>query len=137
MSKKLSVSLIALLSALLFSPAGLAETEAEAAKPAKLIIYRADEGSRTRAVKFHVRLDQLQIGRLKYGNAIVTSVSPGEYKLDTSLRGTSSLELDLKPGQTYFVHTSVDALGRSVTPVLKLVEEQVAVTHQPAISTAI
>ena len=134
--KTMTISLLALISTLVFSPAGMAGGEATL-QPAKLIIYRAEETSRTHNVKFHIRLDQSQIGKLRYGNAIVTTVAPGAYQLDTTLRGTPSLQIDLKPGQTYFVHTRVDALGERVSSELQLVEEQVAVAQQPAISTAI
>jgi hypothetical protein len=108
-----------------------------AAQPAKLVVYRADEAAKTRQLNFHVRLDRSRIGKLEYGEAIVTSLAPGKYNIGTSLRGSGTLDIELKPGQTYFVFSRVDSLGTRVTPVLELVEEQVAVSHQPAISTVI
>lgn len=105
--------------------------------PAKVIFYRADESSKTRKIKFSANIDGRRLARLKYNNPVVTMVDAGEYTFSTSIRGSQSIEVDLQPGATYYVHTQLKRLGQTVTPTLVLVEEQVALTQQPAIEGAI
>lgn len=135
MLNKMILSLAVVFATLLGTQAALAGEQA--LEPARLVVYRAEEASKTRKLKLNVRLDKAQIGRLKYDQAITTSVSPGQYSLDTSLSGSNSLQLNLKAGQTYFVRSHVKMLGGKVTPVLELVEEQVALEQQPAVSSFI
>jgi hypothetical protein len=106
-------------------------------QPATLVVYRADEASSTKRVKFQVRLDSQSVGKLKYDRVITTSVEPGQYTLDTSLADGEALVLDLKPGKTYYVHSRVSKLGHKIRPELVVVEEQVAVAQQPAINAVI
>ena len=131
------ISLIVMTSVALLTLSNSTLASEQAVQPAKLVVYRADEASKTTRVKFQVRVDQTQIGKLKYENAIVTNLAPGTYSLDTTLRGTKPLEVELKPGQTYFIYTRMNPLGHKLTPVLELVEEKVAVSHQPSISSVI
>ena len=109
----------------------------QAAAPAKLVIYRADESSKTRKIKFHAKVDGRKLGRLKYSDPVVAEVPAGKVSLGTSLPGTEPLQIKLQPGQTYYVHSKVKRIGHTVTPELVIVEEQVALTQQPAIEGTI
>jgi len=80
---------------------------------------------------------QRSLGRLKYNSYVVIELEPGSYKLDTSLADSEALEVQLNAGATYYVHASVKKIGRSITPSLVLVEEQVAVAQKPGITGAI
>lgn len=135
MLKPLFATLVALIATLTITQVSYAGEEVLA--PSKVVVYRAEEASKTRRLKFHVRLDKSQAGKLKYGNAIAATVLPGQYSIDTTMGGTQALELSLKPGLTYYIRARVTMLGGRVTTVLELVEEQVAVAHQPSILSVI
>ena len=109
----------------------------QALQPAKIIIYRADESSKTRRVKFDARADGVKLGRMNYSTPLVAEVAPGALQLGTCVAGTESLEIRVQPGQTYYVHTQVKKLGHTLKPTLVLVEEQVALAQQPAIDGTI
>ena len=138
MLNKLIAAAAAITVSLLVSVSAQAGTsEPSAAEQARLVIYRADESSRTRKIRFNASIDGASLGRLSYKKPMVTLVNPGDVELSTSVRGTEELSLSLQPGQTYFVHVRVKKLGQTVTPELVLVEEQVALSQQPAIDGTI
>jgi hypothetical protein len=115
-----------------------AESTAEqAVQPATIVVYRAEEATRTQNLKFQVQLDQRSLGRLQYDGMVVAEVAPGSYALGTSLSGTEALQIDLQPGQTYYIYSQLSALGDRVTPQLVVVEQQVAMEQQPALGSNI
>ncbi len=109
----------------------------EAAGTATLVIYRADESVKTKRLNFDVHLGRGSLGRLKAENAIVVTRPAGEYALSTNITGTEGLVVDLKPGQTHYVHTDMDMRGTRVKVKMVEVEEQVARLQVPAIDQAI
>ena len=102
-----------------------------------LVIYRADESVKTERLNLDVRMGRGSLGRLKSDNAIVVTRPAGEYTLNTSIRGTKGLVIDLKPGHTHYVHTDMDILGTRVKVEMLEVEEQIARLQQPALDQAI
>ena len=135
MFRKAALSILSLVLVAGFLPAAQAATAT--AEEARVVVYRAEESSRTKRMKMQITLGAESVGRLKYNRAVVTTAAPGEYRLSTSLEGTLPLVIDVQPGQTYYVHTRLRKLGNTVTPELVLVEEQVAMEHQPAMGQAI
>lgn len=125
-------SVMAVMAALLIAASAQAEVE-----PAKLVIYRADEASKTQRIRFHANIDNRSIGRLKYTRPVVAMVEPGEYDLTTSLPGADGVKVELQPGATYYVYAKVKRIGQTVTPTLEIVEEQVAVSQKPVIEELI
>ena len=67
--------------------------EGQTLQPAKIVVYRAEEATRTQQVKFQVQLDRRSLGRLKYDDMVVSEVAPGTYQLGTSLNGGEVLEI--------------------------------------------
>ena len=128
MLKHISVAVIALF----VSSAALAEMAT-----AKVVVYRADEATKTQRIKFYANVDQQSVGRLKYDRPVVVELEPGTYNLGSSLPGTEPLEVTLAAGATYYVHASVKKLGLTVSPSLEIVEETVAVAQRPEIAGAI
>jgi hypothetical protein len=112
-------------------------TAEQATAPAKLVIYRAEESSKTRKIKFHAKVDGRKLGRMKYSEPLVAEVTAGDVLLGTSLPGSKALEIRLQPGQTYYVHSKVKRIGQTVTPELVVVEEQLALTQLPAVDGTI
>jgi len=135
MLKHLAATFLTLFATL--SIAQVSHAGEEVLAPAKLVVYRAEETSRTRQLKFYVRLDKSLIGKLKYGKAITATALPGQYSINTTLGDTQALDLGLRPGQTYYIRATVTMLGATVKTVLELVEEQVAVAQQPSILSVI
>ena len=109
----------------------------EAAETATLVIYRADESIKTKRLNLDVHMGKGSLGRLKAENAIVITRPAGEYALNTSISGTQGLVVDLKPGQTHYVHTDMDMRGTRVKVKMVEVEEQVAKLQAPSIDQAI
>jgi hypothetical protein len=108
-----------------------------AASAATLVIYRADESVKSKRLNFDVQMDRGSLGRLKAGNAIVVTRPAGQYALDTSITGTQGVVVEMKPGQTHYVHTEMDVRGTRVKVRMVEVEEQVARRQVPAIDQAI
>ena len=77
------------------------------------------------------------MGRLKADKAIVITRPAGEYALGTSIRGTEGLVVDLKAGQTHYVHTDMEMRGTRIKVKMVEVEEQVAKLQQPSLDGAI
>jgi hypothetical protein len=109
----------------------------ESAEPATLIVYRADESVRTERLGLDVHMDEGSVGRLNADNAVVITQPAGQYTLATSIKGTEPLVIDLKPGQTHYVHSDVDMRGAHVKVTMTEVEEQVARIQQPTLGKAI
>lgn len=105
----------------------------ESVEPAKLVVYRAVESSKTRKIKFNASIDGRKLGRLSYKTPLVTEVAAGEVTLGTSISGGADLQITLQPGHTYYVHTQLKRVGQTVTPQLVVVEEQFALTQLPAV----
>ena len=125
----------ALVMALGFSQVSVAgETSAESAT---LVVYRADESIKTERLNLDVHVGKGSMGRLKADKAIVITRPAGEYALGTSIGGTKGLVIDLKPGQTHYVHTDMEMRGTRVKVKMVEVEEQVAKLQQPSIEGAI
>ncbi|MEP5763620.1 MAG: hypothetical protein ABJ308_03470 [Halieaceae bacterium] len=107
--------------------------QAEGLQPAKVIVYRADEQSKTRRINFNTFVGSERLGRVRYNQPTVSEVAPGEYELSSSIPGTDAVKVTLQPGQTYYVHAKVRRLGQTVIPEMVVVEEQVALTQQPTL----
>jgi hypothetical protein len=135
MLRKLVVLSAAMLVSLGFSQLSLAEVET--AENATIVVYRADESVRTARLSMDLHVGQGSMGRLKSDRAVVITRPAGQYELSTSIRGTEPLVIDLKPGQTHYVHTEMDMRGTRVKVSFDEVEEQVAKVQQPALDGAI
>lgn len=109
----------------------------ESIETATIIVYRADESVKTERLNLDVHLGRGSMGRLKSENAVVITRPAGEYVLNTSIRGTEGLVIDLKPGQTHYIHTDMEMRGTRVKVKMVEVEEQVAKLQQPSIEGAI
>ena len=109
----------------------------EAVQPARIVIYRAEESSKTRKIRFNASVDGEKVGRLNYSAPVVTEVAAGETWITTSIAGSDTLKVDLLPGHTYYVHTKLKRLGQKVTPSMVIVDEQVALSQMPALEGAI
>lgn len=112
-------------------------TEGESLRPATVIVYRAEERSKTRRINFDTSVGGEHLGRVKYNKPLVSEVAPGEYTFSTSIPGTEAVQMKLQPGQTYYVHAKLRRLGQTTTPELVIVEEQVALDQQPALDGTI
>ncbi|MEM1113098.1 MAG: hypothetical protein AAGI11_14400 [Pseudomonadota bacterium] len=120
------------------APTVVSAGEAEsAAATAKVIFYRADEMSRTRQINFETYAAGKPVGRLQYRKAVVAEVPAGAVKFNTSLPETATLEIDAKPGQTYYVYTGLERKGQNFVTTLEVVEEQVALSQSPALDGVI
>ena len=109
----------------------------EGADTATVVVYRAEESHKTSRLGLDVHVGEGSLGRLKSEQTLVFTRPAGEYTLDTSMKGTQPLVLDLKAGQTYYVHTEMDMKGTLVYVQLKQVAEQVARVQQPSLDLAI
>lgn len=125
----------ALVLALGFSQASNAAEES--AETATVVVYRADESVKTERLNLDVHMGRGSMGRLKSENAVVITRPAGEYVLNTSIRGTEGLVIDLKPGQVHYVHTDMEMQGTRVKVKMVEVEEQVAKIQQPSLEGAI
>lgn len=135
MFKKIILMISALTIAPLFSQ--ITSAEDVAAEPATLVVYRSDERNKTKRIKFQLRLNGTAVTQLKYSEAYSSELSPGSYTLDSSLAGSKSITVELKPGQTHYIYTQVDALGSKITPRFTEVEEQVAARQSPSVADTI
>jgi hypothetical protein len=104
---------------------------------ARIIFYRAGESSKTRRINFDALVNGDKVKRLKYGKPVLAMVDAGDYELGMSIKGSPTLTVTLKPGQTYYVYAGLERMGQTTTPSLLIVEEHVALTQQPAIEVAI
>ncbi len=111
--------------------------ESGASESGKIVVYRAQEGAKTKKIRFNINIDQDSVGRIRSNRALVTEVAPGEYQLATSIGGGNTLPVTVKAGQTVYVFTKVSRLGDRIKPELILVEEKVAVAQQPAVANTI
>jgi len=108
-----------------------------AVEQAKVVVYRVDESSKSRRVSMYLRGDEISLGRLTANNSIVTMQAAGDYTLGSNIKGAKPLVLDLKPGQTYYVHASVSTSGTRVKMALAEVEEHVARVQWSVLDSAI
>ncbi len=120
-----------------FSTSIVAETPAASAEQATLIIYRADESVRTKRLDLDMHVGEYSYGRLHPQEALVITRPAGEYVLGTSVKGTDSVTVDLKPGQTHYVFTDLSLRGNQLKVSLTEVEEQLAFTQQPSLVSPI
>ena len=122
--------LIALSSTVLFQVSAPALAAQETAQePSTLIVYRADQDLKTKRVHFNVHVDDASEGRMQASDTLVISGQPGTYTLSTSLRDSSTLDIDLKPGSVHYVHSQIVMRGNQAHVELVEVEEQVADNH--------
>jgi hypothetical protein len=135
MFRKIAVLATAVVVSLGFSQVSLAESES--AENATIVVYRADESLKTERLGMDLHIGQGSLGRLKSDNAMVITRPAGQYTLDGSISGTKSLVIDLKPGQTHYVHTEMKMRGTRVSVSFSEVEEQVAKVQQPSLGQAI
>ena len=124
------------LGALNAAAADAAATEQTLA-PATLVIYRAQESLKSERVSMKIIADGTSLGRLKSDKTIVKTVAAGQYQLGTSVAGTQSLDIDLKPGSVHYVKTEIAVRGSTVKVSLVEVEEQVAKIQNPTLNGAI
>ncbi|QFU76499.1 hypothetical protein EY643_12985 [Halioglobus maricola] len=99
---------------------------AEGAETATVIVYRNDDSVRSRGIKFDVRAEQRNQGRIAAGEAIVIKREAGTFVLSSSLQGSPSLELNLKPGQVHYVEYDLTVRNNRTDLELNEVGEQVA-----------
>lgn len=109
----------------------------ETAKPATVVIYRADELPATGRVDLNVHVDEGSLGRLNAEDVIVVEGAAGSYTLGSSIADTQPLVLDLKPGQTHYVYTEMKMLGNRVYVKMVEVEEQTAKVQNPSLEDVI
>ena len=117
------------ISAVLFATLGFsqASSASEAVlEDATVVIYRADDSSKTRRVSMYLNLDQQSQGRLNPGDRLTISQPAGEYTLSSNIKGTKDLLIDLKPGMTYYFDTDLAMRGSRVSVSFIEVEERVA-----------
>jgi hypothetical protein len=135
---KLMTTLGATLFTLGFMHSAMAEQgEQEALAPATVVVYRAQELSKTERISLDVHVDESSLGRLGGEDTLIVSGAAGQYTLGTSIAGTEPLVIDLKPGSTHYVKTELKLRGTTVKVRLVEVEEQVAKVQNPALSGAI
>ena len=115
----------------------MASATEEAAKPATVVIYRADEHVTTGRIHLDVHVDDSSLGRLDDDAALVVEGAAGTYTLGSSIADTQPLVLDLKPGQTHYLHAEMKMLGNRVYVDMVEVEEQTARVQQPALDEMI
>jgi hypothetical protein len=118
-----------------FSQVSLAESES--AENATIVVYRADESLKTKRLGMDLHIGQGSLGRLKSDDSMVITRPAGQYTLNSSLTGTESLVIDLKPGQTHYVYTDLKMRGTRVSVSFSEVEEQVAKVQQPSLGQTI
>jgi hypothetical protein len=135
MFRKIIAMSAVIMVALGFSQVSMAAQES--AEIATIVVYRADESFKTERLGLDVHIGESSMGRLKSEQAVVITRPAGEYALGTSMKGTDELILDLKPGQTYYVHTEMQLRGTRVQVEMVEVEEQVAKVQQPSVTGAI
>ena len=121
--------------ALGFSQASFAGEES--VETATVVVYRADESFKTRRLGLDVHMGSGSLGRLKSEQAIVITRPAGEYLINSNINGSQALILDLKPGETHYVHTQMTMEGTRVKVEMNEVEEQVARVQRPSLDQAI
>ena len=104
---------------------------------ATIIVYRADKSFKADRVSMHMVMGGENLGRLNSGGSIVVSRPAGEYTLNSTIKGSKGLVIDLKPGQTHYIHTEMGVRGTQVKVELAEVGEQVAKEQSPQIGSAI
>ena len=109
----------------------------ETAETATVVVYRADESIKTKRLGLDVHMGSGSLGRLKAEQAIVITRPAGEYLINTNINGSKALVLDLKPGETHYVHTQMVMEGTRVKVEMNEVEEQVARVQRPSLDRAI
>ena len=114
-----------------------AAAEADTAKPATVVIYRADELPATGRVDLDVHVDSGSLGRLNAEDVLVVEGEAGSYTLGSSIADTQALVLELKPGQTHYIHTEMKMLGNRVYVKMVEVEEQTARVQNPSLEDII
>ncbi len=117
------------ISAVLFATLGFsqASSASEAViEGAKVVVYRADDSSKTRRVSMYLNLDEQSQGRLNTGDSLTISKPAGEYTLSSNIKGTKDLLIDLRAGQTYYFDTDLAMRGSRISVSFVEVEERVA-----------
>ena len=107
------------------------------AETATVVVYRADESFKTERLGLDVHMGEGSLGRLKAEQAIVITRPAGEYTINTNINGSQPLVLDLKAGETHYVHTQMQMEGTRVKVEMNEIEEQVAIVQQPSLDQAI
>ena len=115
----------------------LAASAEESIQPATVVIYRADEHVTTGRIHLDVHVDESSLGRLNEDGALVVEGAPGTYTLGSSIADTQPVVLELKPGQTHYVHAEMKMLGNRVYVDMVEVEEQTAKVQKPALEDMI
>lgn len=114
-------ALTAFLVTLALSPLVKAESS-----EATVVVYRADEASRTEHLTFGLTEGQRLVGRVRSEKSVVLNAPAGSYTLNTTLPGSEPLTLDLKPGGVYYVHSRLKMTGNQIDLDLVEVAEQIA-----------
>jgi hypothetical protein len=104
---------------------------------ATVIVYRADKSFKADRVSMHLVMGGENLGRLNSGDSVVVSRPAGEYTLNSTIKGSKGLVINLKPGQTHYIHTEMGVRGTQVKVKLAEVGEQVAREQSPEIGSAI
>ncbi len=94
---------------LLLLPAATLAQDQKPAQTATICFYRAHrfEGA---ALKPPVVVDEVEVANLHNGDAVQVTVNAGSHKLHSNDKSTG-IELDAKPGQTYFVRVDIKTGG--------------------------
>jgi hypothetical protein len=107
------------------------------AENATVVIYRSDRSHKADRVSMHLTLSGENVGRLNTGDNLVVSRPAGEYTVDSSVKGSKGVVIELKPGKTHYVHAEVGVRGTQVKVKFEEVEKQVASDHFPSLETTI
>lgn len=129
MTRTLLPALAAFILTLTMTSIVKAEASEHAIEPATVVIYRADESSSTKRLRFGLLANDAMLGRIQADNSIQAQLPAGTYTLHTTLPGAEPLTVELKPGAIHFVHTSLTILGNNVQAELLEVEEELARSH--------
>ena len=104
---------------------------------ATIIVYRADKSFKADRVSMHMIMGGENLGRLNAGDSVVVTRPAGQYTLNSTIKGSEGIVIDLKPGQTHYIHTEMGVRGTQVKVKLAEVGEQVAREQAPEIGGAI
>ena len=124
---KYLITSIAIALSLAFSQ--IAAAAAEATGEATVIVYRIDNNARSHGIKFDVRADYRNQGRIAAGEVIVITRDAGTVKLGSSLPNSPAVELELKPGQVHYVEYDLTVRNNRSKLEVREVGEQVAKLH--------
>ncbi len=132
--KKITVTVIFTLAALLSAKFAVAEMTNDTTR---IVVYRADDSSRTQRLNFDVHVGTQVLGELEQKESVSSLELPGETVISANVAGMQDLVINTKPGHTHYVRMDVKLRGTSLKVKFTEVEEQVAQVEQPELFSAI